>query len=150
QVRQTSVGVQGLLDARSAAVNQLADTRSTLASAQSIRAALGNHPGTINALAGQLSSAADQATFQSITAQLYQEKQSLASAIYLKQMVPVAYNAGVGKVMVVSLSRQVLTAYQDGSVVLTTYVATGRPALPTPPGVYHIRSEEHTSELQSR
>ena len=138
QVQQTAVGVQGLLDARSAAVNQLADTRSTLASAQSIRAALGNHPGTINALAGQLSSAADQATFQSITAQLYQEKQSLASAIYLKQMVPVAYNAGVGKVMVVSLSRQVLTAYQDGNAILTTYVATGRPALPTPPGVYHI------------
>src|SRR5438132_4648254 len=93
QVQQTAVGVQGLLDARSAAVNQLADTRSTLASAQSIRAALGNHPGTINALAGQLSSAADQATFQSITARLYQEKQSLASAIYLKQMAPVAYNA---------------------------------------------------------
>jgi lipoprotein-anchoring transpeptidase ErfK/SrfK len=32
----------------------------------------------------------------------------------------------------------VLTAYQDGTPVLTTYVATGRPQLPTPPGVYHI------------
>src|SRR2546428_4046728 len=138
KVQQTAVGVQGLLDARSAAVNQLADTRSTLASAQSIRAALGNRPGTINALAGQLSSAADQATFQSISAQLYQEKESLASAIYLKQMVPVAYNAGVGKVIVVSLSRQVLTAYQDGNAILTTFVATGRPQLPTPPGVYRI------------
>jgi len=138
KVQQTAVGVQGLLDARSAAVNQLADTRSTLATAQSIGAALGNHPGTINALAGQLSGAADQATFQSITAQLYQEKQSLASAIYLKEMVPVAYNAGVGKVIVISLSRQVLTAYQDGNAILTTFVATGRPQLPTPPGVYHI------------
>ena len=115
QVQQAAVGVQGLLDARSAAFNQLADTRSTLASAQSIGAALGNHPGTINVLAGQLSGAADQATFQSITAQLYQEKQSLASAIYLKETVPVAYNAGVGKVIVISLSRQVLTAYQDGT-----------------------------------
>jgi lipoprotein-anchoring transpeptidase ErfK/SrfK len=138
QLQQTSVGVQGLLDARTAAFNQLADTRSTLASAQSIGAALGNHPGTIAYLAGQLSSAADQATFQSITGQLYQEKQSLASAIYLKQQVPIAYNAGVGKVIVISLSRQVLTAYQDGNAILTTFVATGRPQLPTPPGVYRI------------
>jgi lipoprotein-anchoring transpeptidase ErfK/SrfK len=138
QVQQTAVGVQGLLDSRAAAFNQLADARSTLASAQSIGAALGNHPGTINALAGQLSSAADQATLQSITGQLYQEKQLLASAIYLKQTVPVAYNAGVGKVIVVSLSRQVLTAYQDGNAILTTFVATGRPQLPTPPGVYRI------------
>jgi len=138
QLQQTSVGVQGLLDARAAAFNQLADTRSTLASAQSIGAALGNHPGTIAYLAGQLSSAADQATLQSITGQLYQEKQSLASAIYLKQQVPIAYNAGVGKVIVISLSRQVLTAFQDGNAVLTTFVATGRPQLPTPPGVYRI------------
>ena len=138
QVQQTAVGLQGLLDARAAAFNQLADTRSTLASAQSIGAALGNHPGTINALAGQLSSAGDQGTLQSITGQLYQEKQSLASAIYLKQQVPIAYNAGVGKVIVISLSRQVLTAFQDGNAILTTFVATGRPQLPTPPGVYHI------------
>jgi lipoprotein-anchoring transpeptidase ErfK/SrfK len=138
QAQQTAVGVQGLLDARAAGFNQLADTRSTLASAQSIGAALGNHPGTINALAGQLSGAADQAAFQSITGQLYQEKQLLASAIYLKQTVPVAYNAGVGKVIVVSLSRQLLTAYQDGNAILTTFVATGRPQLPTPPGVYRI------------
>jgi lipoprotein-anchoring transpeptidase ErfK/SrfK len=138
QLQQTAVGIQGLLDARTAAYDQLTDTRSTLSSAQSIGAALGNHPNTINSLAGQLSSAGDQGTLQSITSQLYQEKQSLASAIYLKQTVPVSYNAGVGKVIVVSLSRQVLTAYQDGNAVLTTLVATGRPQLPTPPGVYHI------------
>ncbi|HXM53130.1 MAG TPA: L,D-transpeptidase, partial [Candidatus Binatus sp.] len=70
--------------------------------------------------------------------QLYQQKQALASAIFTKQMAPVTYNAGVGKLIVVSLSRQVLTAYQDGAVVLTTFVATGRPQLPTPPGVYSI------------
>src|SRR5260370_197371 len=85
-----------------------------------------------------LPGAADQPTFQSITSQLYQEQQALASAIYLKQTVPVSYNAGVGKVIVISLSRQVLTAYQDGSAVVTTFIATGRPQLPTPPGVYHI------------
>ena len=138
QLGQTAAGIQALLDARTSAYNQLADTRSTLASAQSIGAAVGNRPGTISYLAGQLSSAADQATFQSIAGQLYQQKQALASAIFTKQMAPVAYNAGVGKIIVVSLSRQVLTAYQDGTVVQTTFVATGRPQLPTPPGVYQI------------
>ena len=138
QLQQTAAGIQGLLDSRTNAYNQLADTRSTLASAQSIGANLGNHPNTINYLAGQLPGAADQATFESISSQLYQEKQALASAIYLKQSVPVSYNAGVGKVIVISLSRQVLTAYQDGNAILTTFVATGRPQLPTPPGVYHI------------
>jgi len=138
QLQQTAAGIQGLLDSRTNAYNQLADTRSTLASAQSIGANLGNHPNTINYLAEQLPGAADQATFESISSQLYQEKQALAGAIYLKQSVPVSYNAGVGKVIVISLSRQVLTAYQDGNAILTTFVATGRPQLPTPPGVYHI------------
>ena len=82
--------------------------------------------------------AADQGAFQSVTSQLYQQKQALASAIFTRQMAPVSYNAGVGKLIVISLSRQVLTAYQDGNAVLTTFVATGRPQLPTPPGVYRI------------
>jgi lipoprotein-anchoring transpeptidase ErfK/SrfK len=138
QLQQTAAGIQGLLNARANAYNQLADTRSTLASAQSIGASLANHPSTINYLAGQLPSAGDQGTLESISSQLYQEKQALASAIYLKQQVPVSYNAGVGKVIVISLSRQALTAYQDGNAILTTLVATGRPQLPTPPGVYHI------------
>src|SRR6202022_3399290 len=38
QLQQTAVGIQALLDARAAAYNQLADTRSTLAPAQSIGA----------------------------------------------------------------------------------------------------------------
>jgi lipoprotein-anchoring transpeptidase ErfK/SrfK len=138
QLQQTAAGIQGVLNARTNAYNQLADTRSTLASAQSIGATLGNHPSTINNLAGQLPNAGDQATFESISSQLYQEKQLLASAIYLKQQVPISYNAGVGKVIVISLSRQVLTAFQDGNAILTTFIATGRPQLPTPPGVYHI------------
>jgi lipoprotein-anchoring transpeptidase ErfK/SrfK len=138
QLQQTSAGLQGVLNARTAAYNQLADTRSTLATAQSIGALIGNTVGAINSLAGQLGSATDQETFQSITSQLYQQKQTLATAIYLKQQAPVAYNGGAGKVIVISLSRQALTAYQDGNAVLTTLVATGRPALPTPPGVYHI------------
>jgi lipoprotein-anchoring transpeptidase ErfK/SrfK len=138
RLQQVAVSVQGLLNARAAAYGQLSDTRSTLGTAQSIGASIGNAVGSINYLAAQLGSASDQGTFQSLTAQLYQQKQNLASAIFTKQQQPVAFNGGAGKVIVVSLSRQALTAYQDGTAVLTTLVATGRPQLPTPPGVYHI------------
>ncbi|HEY9286606.1 MAG TPA: L,D-transpeptidase family protein [Candidatus Dormibacteraeota bacterium] len=138
QLQQTAAGIQALLDSRSNAFNQLSATRATLATAESIGASVGNSPSTINYLAGQLNAAGDQGTFNSLASQLYQQKQQLASAITTKQMQPIAYNAGSGKLIVVSLSRQVLTAYQDGNAVLTTYVATGRPALPTPPGVYHV------------
>src|SRR5579884_2226347 len=43
-----------------------------------------------------------------------------------------------GKVIVISLACQLLSAYQDGMPVLTTFITTGRPALPTPPGQYSV------------
>jgi lipoprotein-anchoring transpeptidase ErfK/SrfK len=138
QLQQAAANLQALLDSRTNAYNQLSASRSTLATAQSIGAVVGNSPGTINYLAGVLGTAADKGTFDSVASQLYQQKQRLASAIFTKQMQPVSYNAGSGKLIVISLSRQALTAYQDGRVVLTSFVATGRPALPTPAGVYHI------------
>lgn len=48
------------------------------------------------------------------------------------------HNVGSGKDIVVSLALQELVAYQDGCVVKATPVTTGRPALPTPPGNYHV------------
>ena len=46
-----------------------------------------------------------------------------------------------GKVIVVSLATQSLTAYENGKVVATTVVATGRPALPTLTGTFHIKAK---------
>ena len=46
-----------------------------------------------------------------------------------------------GKLIVVSLATQSLTAYENGKVVATTVVATGRPALPTLPGTFHIKAK---------
>ncbi len=43
-----------------------------------------------------------------------------------------------GKVIVVSLSRQWLDAYQNGRPVFSTAVTTGRPGLGTPAGTYSI------------
>jgi lipoprotein-anchoring transpeptidase ErfK/SrfK len=48
---------------------------------------------------------------------------------------------GPGKVIVISLARQQLTAYQDGAVFLTTPVTTGRPELPTVTGSFSIQSK---------
>ena len=137
-IQQVSAGVQSLLDARNGAYNELAAAQSKLAAAQSIGASVANAPAAINSIGIQVGRAGDQATFQNLTYQLAQQVQALATAISSKQQQPIVFSAGPGQVIVISLSRQVLTAYQDGSVVLNTYVATGRPALPTPPGTYHI------------
>jgi len=142
RLQQAAIGIHGLLDARAAAYALLADTRATLSNAQSIKADVGGAPATINSLAQRLPTTGDQSTFEWITARLYQQKQALAEAILLKQLSDVIpANPGVGKSIVISLSRQVLTAYQDGNPVLTTFVTTGRPDLATPPGVYRIMAK---------
>lgn len=46
-----------------------------------------------------------------------------------------------GQLIVVSIAEQRLTAYQDGAIVLTTNVATGRPALATPTGTFQVMSK---------
>jgi hypothetical protein len=52
--------------------------------------------------------------------------------------VPQNATGGGGKVLVLSLACQSMTAYQDGIPVYTTDITTGRPALPTPPGQYSV------------
>ncbi len=46
--------------------------------------------------------------------------------------------AAQGRVILVSLSRQQLYAYENGKLVFTFLVETGRPQLPTPTGIYHV------------
>lgn len=43
-----------------------------------------------------------------------------------------------GRVILVSLSRQQLYAYEYGTLTFTFLVETGRPELPTPTGVFHV------------
>src|SRR5260370_12743108 len=43
-----------------------------------------------------------------------------------------------GQVMLVSLSRQWLWAFDNGALAYATPVTTGRPDLPTPPGIFSI------------
>ncbi|HYM51848.1 MAG TPA: L,D-transpeptidase family protein [Candidatus Limnocylindrales bacterium] len=142
RIQQTAVAIQALLNSRASAYSQLAAAQSVLGTAQSMGVA-GNSAGIIAGLGAQLPYASTQSGFDSITGQLSQQQQALRNAIWQKENQVVAASLGAGKVIVVSLSRQALTAYQDGAAVLTTLVATGRPALPTPAGVYHVFSRQY-------
>jgi len=55
----------------------------------------------------------------------------------------------MGKVIMVSLREQVLRAYDNGKIVLTTDVTTGRPELPTVQGVFYIYSKVTPFEFHS-
>ncbi|HEY7983491.1 MAG TPA: L,D-transpeptidase, partial [Ktedonobacterales bacterium] len=52
------------------------------------------------------------------------------------------YGFMTGQVTVVSLREQVARAYQDGKLVYTSDVTTGRETLPTPPGVLYTMSRQ--------
>jgi lipoprotein-anchoring transpeptidase ErfK/SrfK len=47
-------------------------------------------------------------------------------------------STGQNKIIVVSISQEELYAYDNGQLFISTPVATGRPDLPTPTGIYHI------------
>lgn len=50
--------------------------------------------------------------------------------------------SGVGKEILVSVSKQQLYAYLDGQLQFTFLVVTGRPGLPTPVGHWHVQFKE--------
>ncbi|HEV2238267.1 MAG TPA: L,D-transpeptidase, partial [Ktedonobacterales bacterium] len=52
------------------------------------------------------------------------------------------YGFMTGEVTVVSLREQIARAYQDGKLVYTSDVTTGRESLPTPPGVLYTMSRQ--------
>lgn len=54
-----------------------------------------------------------------------------------------------GKEIVVSLSHQWMWAYQDGREVFNSAVMTGRPALATPTGTYHVFLKLHPTYFYS-
>jgi len=54
-----------------------------------------------------------------------------------------------GKEILVSLSRQWMWVYQNGVVVYNSAVMTGRPALSTPTGTYHVFLKLHPTTFYS-
>lgn len=62
---------------------------------------------------------------------------------------PPVQPVGAGKVVVVSISKQQLWAYQDGQLFLTSLVTTGMPQLPTPTGTFYIQMKEQNVTFYS-
>ncbi len=49
-----------------------------------------------------------------------------------------SYGVTTGKVIIVSLREQTLRAYDNGQLIYAIYITSGRPELPTPPGLWHV------------
>ncbi len=53
-----------------------------------------------------------------------------------------SYGVQGGRVVVVSLREQAMRAYDNGRLVFTTYITSGRPELPSPPGFWHVLAQQ--------
>jgi hypothetical protein len=134
--------VAALLDARSTAYSDMASARQSVADAIHLKVDPGDIPARLDALQPQLDAAVTTPTYQNLDDQINGMMPPLLDRIGIAEL-------GVGKVIVVSLSRQELTAYEDGKTVLSTLVTTGRPALPTPPGNYTVLRKNHPWKMTS-
>jgi len=125
--------LNNLVDTRQSAFDLLNLTRRELDAAQNAKNDVSAERGQLEALAPPLDQAGDLNTFLSLRAQI----QAIKNAIDSKYL---AALYGVGKVIVTSVSpdRQRLVALQDGVVVQSSLVTTGRTSLPTVLGTFHI------------
>ncbi|MFN2452002.1 MAG: L,D-transpeptidase family protein [Candidatus Dormibacteria bacterium] len=128
--------VAALLSSRSGAYAAMATARNGVGQAQAAKVDPGTVPAQLDALQAQLDAAGTRPALDALTAQVAAIVQPLLDRLGLAQV-------GAGKVIVINLANQSLTAYQDGAPFLTTPVTTGRPALPTPPGTYSVVRKNH-------
>ncbi|GAC1334468.1 MAG: hypothetical protein NVSMB17_16180 [Candidatus Dormibacteria bacterium] len=120
-----------LLEARQSAYDLLNLTRRELDAAQNAKNDVSAERGQLDALVPLLDQAGDLNTFLTLRAQV----QALKNAIDSKYL---AALYGVGKVIVTSVTQERLVALQDGVIVQSSMVTSGRPSLPTVLGTYHI------------
>ena len=59
------------------------------------------------------------------------------------------YGIITGRVIIVSLREQVSRVYQNGSLVYWSYITTGRPEKPSPPGLHSVIDKEYHTEFVS-
>ena len=123
--------LRNLLSSRQGAYDLLAVTRDHLARAKAANKDVAGDEAALALAATALDAAFDLPTIQAARAQIQAVKNDVDAKYWLAVY-------GVGKVILVSIAKQELMALQDGVVVLDTPVTTGRPALPTITGVFHI------------
>lgn len=131
-----------LLAARAAAYGDLDSAQAELAGARAAGLPVWSIPEQLAPLRPQLEAAGTTAALRSIDEQIAAAMSPLLDRLGIDL-------PSTGKVIVISLGRQDLSAYQDGSPVLSTVVTTGRPQLPTPTGTTQVLSKNSPFQMIS-
>jgi lipoprotein-anchoring transpeptidase ErfK/SrfK len=134
--------IDDVLSSRTGAYNAMASARQAVQDALSYKIDPGDIPARLDAFQAQLDVAATTPQFEAIDGFVSAMIAPLLDRLGIAEL-------GVGKVIVISLARQELSAYFNGQPVYTTLVTTGRPALPTPPGNYKVLRKNHPWEMVS-
>jgi lipoprotein-anchoring transpeptidase ErfK/SrfK len=134
--------IDSLLSARSTAYGDMASARQSVQDAIHLKVDPGDIPARLDALQPQLDAAITTPAFVAVSNQINGMMPPLLDRIGIAEL-------GIGKVIVISLGRQELTAYEDGKPFVSTLITTGRPALPTPPGNYTVLRKNHPWKMTS-
>ncbi len=140
RLAEQRTAVRDLLDMRAAAFGALEQAQATLRRAQEAKVDTAEAAAVIASQRARLAAAGTSDEFSNIAWRLGQQRRSLENAIWLASL-SAGGAPGPGKLIDISLSRQQLVLYQDGSALFSTIITTGRPGLPTPPGNYTIMAK---------
>ena len=141
-VTEAADHIAALLSARSAAYGGMALARNAIETAIKDKVDTGTVPTQLDPIQTELDAAGTLPVFNALAAQIATLIAPILDRVGLAEL-------GIGKVIVVNLDRQSLTAYQDGAVQFTTPITSGRPALPTPPGTYSVLRKNHPWTMTS-
>jgi lipoprotein-anchoring transpeptidase ErfK/SrfK len=134
--------IDDLLTSRSGAYGDMASARQSVQDAIKYKVDPGDIPHRLDGLQTTLDQANTTGVYEFVMNQIDGMMPPLLDRIGIASL-------GVGKVIVISLARQELTAYEDGKPFVTTLITTGRPELPTPPGNYTVLRKNHPWKMTS-
>lgn len=140
---QESIGqVQARVAAKQTAKGMMRQLRSLLGTAEWLGTAQPADQGTVDGLGAATQDARSDAQISAVTIQLealVPKLQKEANSQPPEPALPTACIVGApAKLIEIHLSTQVLDAYDNGCPTMAFYVTTGRPALPTDRGTFHI------------
>jgi lipoprotein-anchoring transpeptidase ErfK/SrfK len=116
----------------------LAGLQSDIGSAQALNTThAGGFPGQYDAIAAAFRAATDSPSLSAVSAQIAQ----LDNVVNNDPAANGCARSSGGKLIAISLNRQSVTFSEDGCVVRTSLVTTGRAQLRTPTGTFHILSK---------
>jgi len=143
-LRQQAAAIENLLASRQAAFQLLGQAQASLATAQGLKLSVSGDASQLAALAQALPQAATLTAINAARASITSIKNDLDF-----QVQDAEWRGAAGKLILISLSTQHLEALQDGVVLMQTDITSGRPALPTPPGRYHVLAKYSPYEMIS-